>query len=189
MRYAVVVFVCLALGLPLALTGCSSSGLGESLGMGGGDTEVSSSPPASQEESPDSYYDFDDIVVPREMDLDKAASFILETPRYKSGVLVFNGPVERLSLTDYFSNNMAKDNWRLRSAFKSQRTVLLYEKPGRYAVINITDERFSTLLEIWVTPRLADAGESDAFGPDPIGDSPEVKPLQTPAIREQGLSN
>ncbi len=100
----------------------------------------------------DFYYDFDDILVPKEMELQSPESFILETPGAKHGVMVFSGKVEVLSLTNFFINNMMKDNWVLLSAFKSKRTILLFEKPSRYCVINITDGKFKTMLEIWVSP-------------------------------------
>jgi len=72
--------------------------------------------------------------------------------------MVFTGRVEIKSLTDYFINNMAKDNWDLRCAFKSNRTILVFEKPDRYCIVNVTDEHFTTLLEIWVAPRRELAG-------------------------------
>lgn len=116
-------------------------------------------PPAPENEGADYYYDFDDILVPSEMELQTADSFILETPQSKSGVMVFKGKVEILSLTNFFINNMMKDNWQMRSAFKSNRTILVFEKVDRYCIMNITDEKFSTLLEIWVSPRNADGAQ------------------------------
>lgn len=124
---------------------------------GGGEETYSEMPPAS--ENTDFYYDFDDILVPKEMDLLTKESFILETPSSKSGVMVFRGKVEISSLTNFFINNMMKDNWQLRSAFKSQRTILVFEKPDRYCVINITDDKFYTFLEIWVAPRSGDGSQ------------------------------
>lgn len=116
-------------------------------------------PPPPEQEQADFYYDFDDILVPREMELQSNDSFILETPTMKSGVMVFTGKVEITSLTNYFINNMMKDNWQLRSAFKSNRTILVFEKMDRYCIMNITDDKFTTLLEIWVSPRSADGAQ------------------------------
>ncbi len=107
----------------------------------------------------DFYYDFDDILVPKEMELQTADSFVLETPDAKHGVMVFSGKVEMLSLTNFFINNMMKDNWVLLSAFKSKRTILLFEKPSKYCVVNITDGKFKTLLEIWVSPHNASGSQ------------------------------
>ncbi len=101
----------------------------------------------------DFYYDFDDILVPKEMELQTDESFILETPNQKTGVMVFEGKVEILSLTSFFINNMNKDGWSLLSAFKSNRTILVFEKTDRICVMNITDGKFNTLLEVWVSPR------------------------------------
>ena len=98
------------------------------------------------------YYDFDDIMVPEEMDLDIDESFVIETPDQKSGVMVFDGNVEIRSLTDYFINNMPRDNWQMLSAFRSARTILVFKKDNRSCVVNITDSNFTTLLEIWVSP-------------------------------------
>lgn len=120
---------------------------------------TSTPPPPAAEESADYYYDFDDILVPKEMELKNEDSFILETPNSKSGVMVFEGKVEISSLTNFFINNMMKDNWQLRSAFKSNRTILVFEKMDRYCIINITDGKFTTLLEIWVSPRSNDGAQ------------------------------
>ena len=97
------------------------------------------------------YYDFDDVRIYNELKLDAKESFVIETPGANSGVLVFDGRVERLSLTDFFVNQMKRDGWRMRSAFKSPRTILIFEKPGKFGVVSITDERFNTHVEIWVT--------------------------------------
>ena len=58
------------------------------------------------------YYDFGDVLIPRELNLNAKSSFIYQTSGFITGVLVFESKVERLSLIDFFSNNMAKDNWR-----------------------------------------------------------------------------
>lgn len=113
---------------------------------------------ASNAETASFYYDFDDILIPREMELDIEESFIVETPAAKSGLMVFNGMVEIRSLTDFFINNMTKDNWSMRSAFRSNRTILVFEKADRFCVMNITNERFNTLLEIWVSPSNTTSG-------------------------------
>ena len=142
--------------LTILVFGCTartSTAQQESSDQGSGNADTS-----YEAESASFYYDFDDILVPREMELDIDESFILETPNVKSGLMVFNGMVEIRSLTDYFINNMAKDGWSLRSAFRSNRTILVFEKTSRYCIINITNERYNTLLEIWVSPSSGGAG-------------------------------
>ena len=98
------------------------------------------------------YYDFGDVLVPKELKVDKKSSFIYQTGEFSAGVLVLKGRVETSSLISFFETNMAKDNWNIISSFKSERTMLLFQKAHRWCVINITDETFNTYVEIWVAP-------------------------------------
>ena len=98
------------------------------------------------------YYDFEDVLVPRELKLNTKSSFVYHTAGLTAGVLVFTSKVERSSLIQFFENNMAKDNWQSVSSFKSPRTLLLFQKENRWCVINITDNNWDTLVEIWAAP-------------------------------------
>ena len=44
------------------------------------------------------YYDFDDVLVPSELKIDRKASFVYATPNFASGVLVMDGYVDADSL-------------------------------------------------------------------------------------------
>jgi hypothetical protein len=105
------------------------------------------------------YYDFDDVLVPSELKVDKKGSFVYHTNEFTAGVLVLKGRVEINSLIRFFDNNMAKDNWRLMSSFKSPRTILFFTKANRSCIINITEQRFDTEVEIWVAPTTAPEDE------------------------------
>ncbi|MDY6839406.1 MAG: hypothetical protein SWH78_15685 [Thermodesulfobacteriota bacterium] len=98
------------------------------------------------------YYDFDDVLVPLELKVDKGKSFVYHAPDFKAGILSLSGRVEIDSVIRFFENNMAKDNWRLLSAFKSPRTIMFFNKPNRSCIINITERQFRTEVEIWVAP-------------------------------------
>ena len=127
-------------------SGCSVFQKKEELGAQTGGEQT-------QEEAP-LYYDFGDVPIPPELKLNTKLSFIYRTSGFSAGVLVFKGAVELGSLIDFFENNMARDNWRTVSTFKSPRTLLLFQKQSRWCVINITDDRYSTHVEIWVAPTL-----------------------------------
>ncbi len=101
------------------------------------------------------YYDFGDILLPRELKVDKKASFVFRTPGLSAGVLALKGRVDGGSLIAFFENNMAKDNWQPVSSFKSPRTIMLFRKENRWCVINITEKEFSTHVEVWVAPTIA----------------------------------
>ena len=103
------------------------------------------------------YYDFGDVLVPKELKVDKKSSFIYQTSGFSAGVLVLKGRIETSSLISFFETNMAKDNWNIISSFKSERTMLLFQKTHRWCVMNITDEAFNTYVEIWVAPTTKDA--------------------------------
>lgn len=102
------------------------------------------------------YYDFEDVLVPSELKLDKKRSFVYHAPGFTAGVLVLTGRVEMDSVIEFFENNMAKDNWRLVSSFKSPRTIMFFNKPNRSCIINITERRLKTEVEIWVAPSVED---------------------------------
>ena len=128
----------------------------------GGASDVSpasepASPPAegrNEQVRPSNYYDFADILIPREVKLDPDASLLFETTNLKAGRICFKGWVDPVSLFDFFMENMPRDDWKLRSYFKYGVYLLVYEKPDRDCIISINKGTLSTRLEVWVTPRL-----------------------------------
>jgi hypothetical protein len=98
------------------------------------------------------YYDFVDVLVPRELSLNTKSSFVYHTSGLTAGVLVFTSKVERSSLIQFFENNMAKDNWQAVSSFKSPRTLLVFQKENRWCVITVTENNWDTQVEIWLAP-------------------------------------
>ena len=135
--------------LLLLTTGCSGLKSKE------GGTEAQAQP--KEEGASPLYYDFGDVLVPSEMKVNKKTSFVYQTSGFSSGVLVLSGRVENNSLYAFFETNMAKDNWRLVSSFKSPRTVMLFQKESRWCVISITDGDFKTHVEIWVAPTIGES--------------------------------
>lgn len=101
------------------------------------------------------YYDFGDIMLPRELKVEKKDSFVFRTPGLTAGVLALTGRVEINSLIAFFENKMPVDGWRMISAFKSPRTMMLFQKQTRWCVINITEGQLSTQVEIWVAPTIS----------------------------------
>jgi hypothetical protein len=128
-------------------------------GIGGTDsaaTQNPATPPQSQQVNPedvDSYYDFDDVLVPREMEIDSKKSLVFESPNLKAGMMSFEGRVDAVSLFDFFVNSMPKDGWKTTSSFKYGRYIIGFEKPNKDCIISITDGSFKTGLQIWVNER------------------------------------
>jgi hypothetical protein len=109
--------------------------------------------PAPADKKPKAaYYDFDDILIPSEISLDKKNSFVYGTTSSKVGVLIFEGRVEPASLANFFQNNMQKDGWTLLNNFKYREYLLNFLKENRVCVITITEKSFTTVIEIRVGP-------------------------------------
>lgn len=159
----------LAMVAVLAISGCQSV-LNE---PGGGNTQASSAPAQAPVTQPvGSYQEFDDVLIPNEMKLDDKASFVFETPQFKTGIVTYEGRVDAVSLANFFEKELPKDNWRLRSKMKYNRTIMVFEKADRDCIINIVDASFSTtVLEIMVAPRM-DAGVQPQAAPQPAQASP-----------------
>jgi hypothetical protein len=105
-------------------------------------------------------YDFDDVVIPSEMKLQKDESFIMQTPQVKAGILVYSGWVDPVSLFSFYLRAMPNEGWKPLSYFKYGHYLLVFEKTEKVSVIRIRKGRFSTRLEIWVSPAMS-VSESD----------------------------
>ena len=108
------------------------------------------------------YREFGDVLVPREMEYVPDASFIYSNSGLTAGVMTLKGRVDMDSLIAFFQNNMIKDNWKMVSYFKSPKSMMLFQKETRWAVINITEGTFYIYAEIWVAPT---TGNSDTRMP------------------------
>jgi hypothetical protein len=100
------------------------------------------------------YVEFEDVRVPLELEFNRKKSYIFNTPGFKAGVLFFSGYVDPTSLTQFFAENMAKDNWSLKGSFKFPQVVLLFQKKYKFCLINIREATFGTDVEVWVAPTL-----------------------------------
>jgi hypothetical protein len=103
------------------------------------------------------YREFGDVLVPSEMDVVSDSSFVYLTSGLAAGVMTVRGRVDTDSLFSFFQNNMAKDNWKIVTYFKSPRSFMLFRKETRWSAINITEETYYTYAEIWVAPSVGDA--------------------------------
>jgi len=98
------------------------------------------------------FYDFEDIPIPQEMDMINDESRVFMMGQLKSGVLVFKGRVEPNSLVDFFQVAMVREKWQLKSGFRYNRSVLVFEKPQKACIIIIYSRLFYTYLEVYVAP-------------------------------------
>ncbi len=116
---------------------------------------------SSQEyQEPDYYYDFDDILIPKEISYQEDASYKLDNSKFRAAIMKFKGRVEVLELVQYFVNNMAKDNWTLLSNNKAGKlNVLTFEKFNKSCVIQV-DDSFGSASTTIIAVEVKDAGTS-----------------------------
>jgi len=104
------------------------------------------------------FYDFNDIRVPEEMEIQTDKSSITPTDGGKYGVMKFRGRAEPISLFDFFYNTMPKDGWSMVTYQKYQRYQLVFTKDNRVCVITIEESAiYYTNLEIKVTPKISNS--------------------------------
>ncbi len=109
---------------------------------------------ASELKGSGKYYHFDDVLVPGELKYKQNKSFIYETPRFKTGVMIFHKWwVDAGSLMDFFAYHMEKDNWKLVNSFKGKESILNFSKPDKTCAIRIAEKWYGTTeVEIRVGP-------------------------------------
>jgi hypothetical protein len=141
-RFLHVLFLTL---LAMTLVACSSVNGGGSGAEGAANTT-----------SPTLYRDFDDILLPSEMEIDPKRTYIVEGSGLTTGILTVKGWVDRDSLITFFKSAMNREKWQEIASFKSPSadtsSILVFQKVNRTAVISIHEELIYTYVEIAVAP-------------------------------------
>jgi hypothetical protein len=96
--------------------------------------------------------EFDDVLVPRDMLVDRDASFAYRGAGQPMGLLRMSGRVDAISLTRFFKTNMLNDGWQMVSELRAPQSLLMYQKDKRLCVILIEDGTFQTFADVWVVP-------------------------------------
>ena len=116
------------------------------------------------------YYDFEDILVPRDMKIDDGSTVVVSTPGHTSGIITLKGRIDKDSLLKFFNNNMQKDNWNIISQIRSPTAIILiFQKASRWAVITLRDKEYYTYAEIGVAPSFGDTSSSSVNMPSDSG--------------------
>jgi hypothetical protein len=142
------------MGLVLMLTACSwlESGLSSASGTAAANQATGKKSASEPGKLPDQK-EFGDVMIPRDMDIDKDASFVYTRSGLNAGLLRLSGRVETKSLMRYFQNNMANEGWRMISQFHAPQSLMIFEKESRMCVIAVEDASFQTFADVWVVPR------------------------------------
>ncbi len=90
-------------------------------------------------DNPNYYYLFDDILIPNGMEHSGDEDFSFDTQQFKAGIQIFQGRVVYDDLINFFLNNMVKDGWKKVSAVRSKKSILIFEKGNKAAIIELND--------------------------------------------------
>jgi hypothetical protein len=82
-------------------------------------------------------YRFEDIPLPPGMTLNRKESFLYETRTTKAGLLIYEGKGEMEKLSNFFKQEMPKNEWRLVSNFELHNVMLTFIKEGWSSIIYI----------------------------------------------------
>ena len=102
------------------------------------------------------YHDFDDVLVPKTMRINRKMTALNETQNMLAGVLALEGNVHRREIIQFFKTNMVKDNWIHVDQLIGPRSLFQFEKHNRWCVLTITESPggLGTKLDIWVIPKI-----------------------------------
>lgn len=91
---------CLLLVVSLAVLVSFSGCMG--LTSSGDTSEKKKAQPSKSRETTAVYYDFEDVLIPKELKVVDEYTMVVSTPGYTSGIMAFKGRVEKRSLFNFF---------------------------------------------------------------------------------------
>ena len=122
------------------------------------------------------YAEFDDIPVPTALSPSGTPTIIYTNTGIKSGSQAFAGRVEITSLNTFMINHLTKQGWGFKSAFRSDKSVLIFEKSDKFCVIYNIDGTITTTMQVFVTPKVSGSSVTPLTGYTP-GTGAVVQPL------------
>ncbi|SNR86831.1 hypothetical protein SAMN04488503_1606 [Humidesulfovibrio mexicanus] len=138
-------------------------------------------------ETPNYYYLFDDILVPNAMEHVAGDDFSFDTQQFKAGIQNFEGRVVFDDLMNFFQNNMIKDGWRKVSAVRSKKSILIFEKTNKAAIIELVDG-FKAKATIFALEYKSGSASTSAKSGNPRGVPGPSAPSKS-SFSEKDISN
>jgi len=164
----------LALASLAALSGCAELGLAGSSDQGAAassDPFASSSSASATAEQPYRANEFSDLLLPSELSWDREKSMLVRTDSFAGGVLQYTGRVDIASLSDFFSNNMPKNGWKLAGSAKYKNILLAFIKPNKTCTILLSEDKLlmRTEVSIYVAEDIAAGRAGGGKQANPFG--------------------
>jgi len=103
-----------------------------------------------QESQPFYPRDFNEVLIPDGLMLDRTESMYIKSESFNGGILNYQGRLEMNSLTEFFENTMPQKGWQLSGSVKSASSLLIFTKPEKTCMISITESKLSMNTEIYI---------------------------------------
>jgi hypothetical protein len=109
-----------------------------------------------------------DIVLPAELEWDRAKSMAIKTDSFTGGIYRYSGRLEVGSLKDFIIASMANNKWKLVGEAAYKDTMLAFIKPHKTCMVTLS-EGFggflgTTNVDLYVTVDLAASKGLNPFG-------------------------
>ena len=98
------------------------------------------------------YSEFEDVRIPREMDLDRSESVVYESHNLRMGVLYYSAKAGLPETVEFFKMHMTKDGWKLINSFQHKSYILNFVKSDRSCIIIAEKKATKTHVQIWLGP-------------------------------------
>lgn len=135
----------LILGLVLTTAACATH---SSETTDPGSQQDNAQPQSKEYEQVNFYYEFKDILIPKELSPVDDAKYVFDDDRFLAGFRVFKGRVVADDLAQFFLNNMKKDGWTKKFSLKAEKSVLVFQKPDKSCTILI-ENGFNTKVTVF----------------------------------------
>ena len=135
--------------------------------------------------------DIHDIMMPAEMEWDRARSMTIKTESFHGGVWHYSGKVETMSLKDYMLNAMQDSKWKLVGEAAASDIMFAFVKPHKTCMMVISegDFRSRTNLTLYVTIDKTAAVKLNPFGePAAPLSSPSPQKQAAPTAEQQAVA-
>ena len=108
--------------------------------------------PVSPSEPRAKFFQFNDVPIPPQIDVQANNSYVFQSGQIKMGFLTLRGRVDSNSLINFFVAALPHEGWRLKAQFRCNRSLLIFDKPDKVCVILMKEGTYYTYVEIYVSP-------------------------------------
>lgn len=128
----------IATAILIMLSGCSGLNFSQDSSQEGTNT--------AQSYFPTKFRDFE---VPNELKVDSSKTLIVNTSSFNGGIVALSGRLEVESLTDYFTQSMQRNGWKLTGEAHYKNVLLAFSKTNKNCMVTIYEGELGTGTKVF----------------------------------------